>query len=286
MIRTIPHDDPANPGNPKDCSSANFLKGVLSSNAGGSFDGVSYHAYDYYGGASGTYANLNWNTTYLDDGPSLVNKAAYIRNLLQANNVSGKYLLNTENALLCGTCSGDTDFEQTKANYLAESYAYAMAQNLSANVWFSLKGEWGKDNGLLDLNNGLVPLPAYYAYKFAAIELDGASYSGKSTSLQGVERIEFDLGSYRVWLMWVPGGGSVTVDLGAVPLNVYRVDGTPVGATSQQLVLTQEPYYVEMPLPRLYLPITNLRSYTSIPNGDFEEGQAGWLFLTTACRPV
>ncbi|HEX9090337.1 MAG TPA: hypothetical protein VF831_02555, partial [Anaerolineales bacterium] len=44
---------------PKDCTPSKFLKGILESGAGPYFEGVSFHAYDYYSG-TGTYWNPNW----------------------------------------------------------------------------------------------------------------------------------------------------------------------------------------------------------------------------------
>ena len=192
--------------------------------------------------------------------------------------------MNTEDALLCDTCSNDPAFENTKAYYVAEAYAGAMAQNLRANIWFSVLGEWGRHNGLLDITtSGYPPLPAYFAYQFGAQELDGASYVGKITNFPGVAGYEFSKGDRHVWLMWAPDGSSVTVDLRATPLAIFHVNGDPVTISGEQLVLGREPYYVELPLslPRLHLPIMSLNAYASIPNGDFEEGQTGWNFTNS-----
>ena len=196
-------------------------------------------------------------------------------------NVTGKYLLNTEDALLCDTCSNDPAFENTKAYYVAEAYAGAIAQNLRANIWFSVLGEWLRHNGLLDITtSGYPPLPAYYAYQFGAQELDGASYVGKITNFPAVAGYEFSKSDRHIWLMWVPDGSNVTVDLRATPLAIFHVNGDPVTISGEQLVLGREPYYVELPqsLPRLHLPILSLNAYASIPNGDFEEGQSAWIF--------
>lgn len=63
--------------------------------------------------------------------------------------------MNTENAIICDNCIGNQDYEQTKAYYVAQSYAVAIAQDLSANVWFSATG-WRTSN-LLD--DALTPSP-------------------------------------------------------------------------------------------------------------------------------
>jgi hypothetical protein len=276
-----PPEDPNNPGTLLDCTSAKFLEGILAGVGASSYDGISYHAYDYYGGVSGTYANTNWQTTWETGGPSLVKKGQHVSKLLQQYNISGKYLLNTENALLCSTCSNDAEFEKTKAYYVAEAYASAMGQDLMANIWFSVLGEWGRNNGLLDiLTAGFPPLPAYDAYKFAAQELSGASYVGTVSSFPGIAGHEFSKSDRHIWLVWSPDGTNIQVDFLATPLNVYDVDGDAVPFTDARLTITREPYYVELPasLPRLHLPLTNMKSYASIPNGDFEDGQTGWTF--------
>ena len=270
--------DPNQPPSGANCTSSKFLEGILNNNGAASFDGVSYHAYDYYGGVPGTYANTNWHTTWEAGGPSLINKGNYLLSLLKKFNAEGKYLLNTENALLCDSCMDDIEFENTKAYYLAEAYAGAIAQNLKANIWFSVIGEWGRNNGLLDKTTaGLPPLPAYYAYKFAAQELDGVSYVGKVTSFPGVKGYEFSKADRHVWLLWSPDGSDITVDLLVVPMNVFDVDGDPVPFTDERIIIQREPYYVELPasLPRLNLPAISLRLFPLI-NGDFEASLEGW----------
>jgi len=74
---------------------SHFLEGALVNGAGGSFDGVSFHAYDYYQGVLGQYSNSNWGTAWNTTGPVLLAKAAYLRQLLAQYHVSGKYLMNT-----------------------------------------------------------------------------------------------------------------------------------------------------------------------------------------------
>ena len=275
--------DPNQPPSGKVCTSSKFLEGILANNAANAFDGISYHAYDYYGNVYGTYNNPNWGASWNTSGPCLVNKAGYLNALLDQYNVSGKYLLNSENALLCDTCNSDTDFENTKAYYLVESYAAAMAQGLRANLWFSMLGEWGRNNGLLENPFAVQPnppLPAFYAYQFAAQELDGATFVGNINNFLGISGYEFAKSNRHVWLMWAPAGGNVTVTLRAIPLNIFDVDGDPITVTGEQIVLTREPYFVEMPasVPRVSLPVLTNNFYT-LTNGDFENNQSGWQFV-------
>ena len=94
-----------------------FLEGVLSNGGGNSFDGISYHAYDYYQGQAGYYYNPNWTSAWNTTGPVGIAKAQYINELLGQHGVSGKFLMNTEAALLCSYCSNNARFESIKAKF-------------------------------------------------------------------------------------------------------------------------------------------------------------------------
>jgi hypothetical protein len=117
-----------------------FIEGILRNNGGSYFDAIAFHAYDhfYYTDLSlGEYDNPNWGSAWdgvLRDGtitnrigPVSTYKADYLRGLLAQYNVTGKYLLNTEAAIICGApgtippgCEPEDDslFEQTKARYV------------------------------------------------------------------------------------------------------------------------------------------------------------------------
>jgi hypothetical protein len=105
-------------------------------------------------------------------------------------------------------------------------------------------------------------------------------YVGTVSRFPGVVGYEFSKTDRHIWLLWSPGGTSIQVDFLALPLAVYDVDGDPVASSNQRLIITREPYYVELPssLPRLHLPLANLNHYT-LSNGGFEDGQAGWTFV-------
>ena len=226
-------------GDPK---SSLFLEGILRSTRGSSFDGVGFHAYDYLGdpGSVGQFANLNWGALWNNDfGPVLNAKAAYIRNLLNTYQVTGKFLLNTESALVdvpdnCSIC------EDTKAYYLAQSYASAIHQDLLANVWYSFSG-W-RGSGLV--LNTQTTLPAYTAYDVANNQLAG------STSLQtpaldpGVKALAFGRDNRTIWLVWSKDGANHPVTLPKVPnqiLNVYGASTTPTGTS---FTVTIQPTYL------------------------------------------
>ena len=122
-----------------ECLPGKFFEGLLLSTS--SFDGVSFHGYDYYMGSLGQYGNPNWNSGWNSSGPVLVSKAEYIARLLKSSGMSDKFIMNTEVALLCDTCDDDNDFEITKASYVVQAYARAIANGLEANIWFDVAGD-------------------------------------------------------------------------------------------------------------------------------------------------
>jgi len=229
-----------NPNNPppgNNCWPAHFLEGVLRGGGANAFDGVSVHAYDYYANSLGLYANPGWQASSNTIGPGMRPKATFVRGVLNDYGAGGKLLLNTESALLCdNNCT--SDFEKTKAYYLAESFASALADGMAANVWYSLAG-W-RNSGLVD--GGGNPVMAYDAYQFGSQQLLGATFRTAINSYSNVVGFEFTNGPRRIWVLWatVP---SVIVALPGMPAAIYDVDGTAL-APAANITLTREPLYI------------------------------------------
>src|SRR5207247_1719484 len=75
--------DPRNPPPGKDCKPSMFLEGILKSGGGDFFDGVAFHAYDYYDKPMrGDYQHSGWRASAGTSGPVVGVKAEYIRELL------------------------------------------------------------------------------------------------------------------------------------------------------------------------------------------------------------
>ena len=242
--------DPVNPpdltgGGLKDCSSAKYLEGVLQAGGGEYFDGISFHAYDFYGGELGQYGNSNWGSSSKLTGPVLHAKTRYLRSLLNKYGFPDKFLINSESGLICGTTDGSepvcqsADFNLTKAYYAAVAYAGAIADGLPANIWYSLRG-W-RASGLLDQDGQ--PQPVYDAFAFSAQELRDAEYISRITQYSGVSGYEFSESGKTIWLIW-SAGGSVSVQLPEQPSAVLDVFGR---FTSNDIVqqITAEPIYIE-----------------------------------------
>jgi len=258
-----------NPELDSECLPGKFFEGVLQST--NSFDGVSFHGYDFYMGSIGQYGNTNWDSGWNSSGPVLVSKAEYISGLLKSAGLSDKFIMNTEFALLCSSCESDDIFEITKASYLVQAYARAIAGGLEANIWFDVTGTWGRNNGLLAIENGgLNILPAYNAYKFASDKLKGITGFREITQYEGVTGYEFwgapceeNDTNCNVWILWSLNGGDHVISLPAVPYAVQDIYGYRV-SESQTLPVSLEPIYIDMPTiyPRIRMPIlTNCASF-------------------------
>ena len=231
--------DPNNPPAGKDCSPALFMEGILANNGGPYFDGVSFHAYDYNHSWLGGYYNSNWNSEWNTTGPVQIAKSQYLKGLLSSYSVTGKFLMNTEVALLC-TIGDLNECETTKAYYVVHAYVTAMKEGLAADVWYF----WMERNaGLLQAD--LTPLPAYDTYKFARNTLRDATYSQEITSLgAGVRAYELlDADGSTIWVLWSLDGATHSVTLPSTPDAIYDAFGvsqTPAATITVDL----KPLYV------------------------------------------
>ncbi len=235
----------------QNCHSSKFFEGILKSSAGAYFDGVSFHAYDYYNG-TGTYFNPNWNSTSSTTGPVLIAKANYLRGLLSQYGFIEKYLMNTETAVFYGDnvdyprCdpNAPADIEVTKVNYLVQSYATAVAERLKANIWYAALG--GRCAALL--NDDLSPKPAYYAYQFAQQNLGNASFIRQISEYQGVMGYEYEVPGVKLWVIWAKDGQTHSVTLPAQPLRVTKVGATgqpEIEPNNLTLMIDQSPRFIE-----------------------------------------
>jgi hypothetical protein len=226
-----------------------FLKGALDNGAGPYFDGVSFHAYDYYWGL-GNYSNPNWNSAWNTTGPVYLVKAAYIRGLLAKYNLTGKYLMNTELAVLCGHTGQETyctnpEHSATVGSYLVQAMAGSKADGILVSIWFSAGG-W-RGSGLLGLDQSL--LPSYNAFKFARSKLGEAVFVRAVTEFSGINGYEFTNGGHRLWVLWsvTSAGNPHLLTVATAPTAVYDTYGSPIplGNPSTSLSIDLMPVYVE-----------------------------------------
>jgi hypothetical protein len=230
--------DPRNPPVGQTCASSRFLEGILTAGAAGSFDGISFHTYDYYGQSLGNYVNPNWSTSWKKGTPALNAKVSFLKEVMAQFNISDKYLMATEVALICmQNC--DDKYEMTKAYNLVESYTAGLALGLRSSIWYDAYGTW-RESGLLYENSQ--PRPAYQAFQFLESLLASSSYRG-DVSRDGVRAYEFAKGNQRVWVVWSLDGQSHTLNLSTAPKAVYNVLGASQ-ASSKAVSVGFAPLYL------------------------------------------
>ncbi len=217
--------DPVNPPEGKDCTPSLFLEGILRSGGGDFFDGISFHAYDYYSGPF-QYGNANWNSSWDSTGPVLIAKTRYLRSLLAAYQHPEKFLMNTEAGLICAFPDGSPEcqtpeFEQTKANYIAQVNLAALAEKLRANIWYSLTG-W-RGTALVDDRGD--PFPAYKAFQFNSSQMLGAAYVRTITDVPGLWGYELQKADQRIQILWSIDGQEHDYPFDRRPEAVYNVFG-------------------------------------------------------------
>lgn len=237
--------------NPQYCNqlAARFLEGVLANGGGDYFDALAFHAYDFYSGSIGRYGNIAWQTRSEEVGPVLIAKAKFLRSMLKKYGYEDKKIMNTEGALICGSTGKEAmclseHFELTKAYYIAQIFAAAIAEGLEANIWYSVQG-WRRSE-LLDAN--MKPGYAYDAFKFARAKLNNAAYSRNIDMYEGVGGWELTNANGRVWVIWSKSAESPqSILLPGTPLKVWDAVGNSVPVTGSSLTVTEKTLYVEWP---------------------------------------
>jgi hypothetical protein len=233
----MPPEIPAGSGQIKDCKPATFLEGVLMHGGGEYFDGVAFHAYDYYSEVEGQYGNINWHSSWDTTGPVLTAKTNYLRSLLEEYGYKEKFLMNTEGALICGrdgkepACSTEI-YDITKASYIVHSFTISRALGLRANIWFNLHG-W-RGSGLLDEEGN--PLDAYHTLRFHSSILSGANYQAEIKDYDGLIGFSFDKQDSIVWVLWSLDGTGKNINPDTPPDHIYDILGTEVTANVEILI--------------------------------------------------
>ena len=235
-----------------------FLRGILANDGKEYFDGVSFHAYEFYLYELGVYGNALWASDSNRTGPVLLAKLDYLTELLTEYNASDKSLYVTENGLLwyCDDdpntwpteCGDQETFELTKAYYVAQTYAVAnraaTLNRLQANNWWSIYG-W-KESGLIEPYTNTL-LPAYFAYSFSAVQLQGADYLRDISDYPGVMGYEFRKDSSLIWIIWSLDGAAHDIQLPSIPTAGNHVNGELLDTDILNGILlkaTLEPIYI------------------------------------------
>jgi hypothetical protein len=237
-----------NDGSLVDCSASRFFEGILANGGGSYFDGVSFHAYDYYYQKFGMYGHLGWHSDYTDIGPVVNQKTMFIRQLLEEYGYNPKDLYATEIALLCGSTGKETqcltdDFQNTKAYYVVYAMITAQALDIKSFIWYELRG-WRASELV---QNNLNPLPAYDSFQFVSNQLSKSTFSRnlELTGMQGFEFIKTGT-NQRLWVLWTLGAQDMPLLLPQMPEGIYNVWGE-TQTTVDALMLSPAPVFVLWP---------------------------------------
>ncbi len=228
----------------KDCSSSNFLEGILANDGGNYFDGVSFHAYDYYSSEVGFFGNSNWKTDNQLIGPVFIKKTAFIEDLLLKYGVPQKKLYNTKSAIICGSSGHEeycltSEFQLTKAAYVTQSLISAMSLGLDANIWHNLTG-W-RGSGLLTKEHNAEL--AYDAFQTANQELNNAVYIGEVKLHEQIVGHEIQRGQSTIWVLWSLYPNKHMIELPFLPTRVFDLFGQPLEPT-RDLLISSLPVYI------------------------------------------
>ena len=235
--------NPRNPPPGKDCKPSLFLEGILRGGGGPYFDFVSFHSYTYYCGAQGRMCNSNWTGGETTQSAAVFEKGSFLREVLETYGYGYKGLMNMEAALMCFDDSEAC--RQTQAMYIPRAYAEALALNITAQSWFTMKEPVWRYTGLL--NADLTPKLAYDAYKAAIPFLADVKYIEPVTRYPGTEGYTFrklDNSAY-VDVIWSASDNSCSVALptGASAYDKYGV----LVASSGTIQVDYSPVYIVRP---------------------------------------
>lgn len=223
--------------------SPRFLEGILR-HGGDTFNGISFHAYDYAGSEAGLYANLNWNSFYHTTGPVVIAKAAYIQKMLAKYGIENKYLINTEAAVLIDYPKGDDASQLIKAYYVPQVYAatYALGPEMVGSIWYSSYSGWRN----VDLfTPGKSPTLAYTAFQTAGRMLRKAEFAAYHHTSDELMAYEFNKGGHKLWVIWGLQGEPRRVDVPGRILEVVDVFGEPEPyAEDNSISVGRKPLYV------------------------------------------
>ncbi|GAB4580750.1 MAG: hypothetical protein Fur0022_34920 [Anaerolineales bacterium] len=253
LLGCDPNQPPLNAsGEPADCTSARFLEGILLAGGGNYFDGISFHAYDYYWVNDNRFGNA-WQSGPNLGLPVVYYKALYLREVLAQYGYSNKYLMNTETALLCGRDLGELEcqteaFQLTKANYVAQSFTVARGEGLQANIWYHFQKGW-RASGLV--SKQLQPYPAWHAYGFVSQMLNNTIPLLKISEYPNIVGYKFlkpsPEGYQEIWILWSVDGTPTSLSLSVPPSQVFDVLGQPLPPTTALEITSSVQYLIWNP---------------------------------------
>jgi hypothetical protein len=242
--------DPSQPPEGKDCTSGNFLEGILRNGGADYFDIVSFHGYPPYLGTRSEGGPLYYDEhfpSWEHRGGVVLGKVDFLRQVMTSYNID-KPIIHTEGSLICPEwnsedCSppGEKFFE-AQADYAVWMYVRNWANGLMGTIWYHFEGPGWRFGALLDGNQN--PKPVYYALDFLIKELNGAEYSSPVNQFDPLTGYEFTKGNTKIWVIWSPDGGQHPLMLDVAPRGAYDKYGNQIDLTSNE-ILVNSPIYLE-----------------------------------------
>lgn len=246
--------DPNQPPEDKDCSSGNFLEGVLLNGGGEYFDIVSFHGYTPYFGPDtvlpyALYMDQH-SPTWGHLGGVVDGKISFIRQVMAKYQVD-KPIFHTEGALMCAEynvidCEEPNDlFFEAQAEYAVRRYLHNWANNIGATIWYQFEGPGWRYSGLLD--EGQNPRPVYHALQFMTGLLFDAGITEEIVEFPGLQGYKFASPENQIWVLWSPEQEDISLSLPTEVSAVYDKYGEEITPQGNQLLVNNAIYLVVNP---------------------------------------
>lgn len=234
---------------PRDCSTARFLKGLLST-GGDDFDVISYHGYPLK-----SPDRVDWERTYplwQHRGGVVLGKLDFIRSEFQAVGVPMKPVLLTEAGLLCWQEGGCDDYptepaelQSDQANYTMRLYPRAQANGIMGALWYTFSGPGWRDSGVLDANQN--PRPAFRTFQLIGRVLSDASHIGTIWQQGGnLEGYVYAKGSATYTFIWSNNANTYGYPFPAGGRLFDKYGNEIPAPTNGQLVVGFEPMMIQV----------------------------------------
>jgi hypothetical protein len=233
--------DPTHPLIGRDCSSGNFLEGILQNGGGNFLDIIAYHAYTYW-----SLLNKDWDMSHpawTHRGGAISGKLDFIQTVLDEYAVV-KPILITETSLLCASiyCPGE-EFYDDKANAVLRAFTRVWGKGLIGATWYTLDGPGWREGNLLDADQ--LPQPAYYTLQFISTLLEDVRYS-VSLSTDTYEGYSFTDGWTEYRIYWSNDVNTTTIELPPETQAIYDKYGQEITPIGTQLTIGFDPLIVKI----------------------------------------
>jgi hypothetical protein len=237
-----------------------FLRDLLASPGGKSFDIMNFHYYRAF--------HARWDPY----GRDVIGKTNFIRGQLISNGALRPIMVTEIGHPSAGPAGDGQDYsDAASSRYVVQGLTRGRAADLYAMVWYQMTDVPAdpRKYGLLLADH--TPKPAYYAYQINTAELGAATYLGQENAA-GLETYLFDAGDRQKRVAWSSDDLTHTLTITATAIWVVdklggrRIigDGGPADQDAARdgkvaLAVGVEPYYVYPALPadtplRVFLP--------------------------------